>query len=91
MLLRAQIREVTPGYLPHRCKHLCMFILRVVSPSSTKVIFNFDLETDTKSEVQAHIAYTTLIDKNRQNVLQRRWRQKHRITDTFLTLLFAKP
>jgi len=26
-----------------------------------------------------------------QNILQRRWRQNHRVTDTLLTLLFANP
>jgi len=32
---------------------------------------------------------TGLQTLSKQNVLQRRWRQKHRITDTYLTLLLA--
>jgi len=33
VLLLNPIRAVMAGYLLSRCKHLCMFIFRVVSPS----------------------------------------------------------
>jgi len=47
------------------------------------------LQSDAKSIVQAHTVCTMQVDKN--NVLQRQWRHNHRVTDTFLTLLFANP
>jgi len=50
---------------------------------------NLILQSDVKSIVQAHTVCTMQVDKN--NVLQRQWRHNHRVTDTFLTLLFANP
>jgi len=52
----------------------------------------FILSADTRSVVQTHNFCTTVQRRYKcteQNVLQRRWRSNHRVTDTFLTLLFA--
>jgi len=53
----------------------------------------FILQADTKYIVQTKTVCATQVHKKRskQNVSQRGWRQNYRVTDTFLTLLFAYP
>jgi len=40
--------------------------------------------------MQTHTVRTTQVDQNLQNVLQRRWRPNHRVTDAFLKEVFQQ-